>query len=85
MCALLVPERLDGYYLYSVFKSLTIIDKHLLNMSILALKTGAPNNEISILLKTVLTIFIKFPYFMETISLNETEQVVPSGKQRHAH
>lgn len=36
MCALLVPEQIDKFYSYSVFKSLSFIGQCPVNMNILA-------------------------------------------------
>jgi hypothetical protein len=38
---LLTPEQLNGFYLYSVFKILSIIDPCPVNLNILAPKIGA--------------------------------------------
>jgi hypothetical protein len=41
MCTSVDPERLDGFYSYSVFESLSIIGRCLLNMNILVPKIRA--------------------------------------------
>jgi hypothetical protein len=66
MCASLTPERLGGFYSYSIFKSLAIIGLCPgcpVNMNILALKPeafcdGPQKNRMAISSKTALTILI---------------------------
>jgi hypothetical protein len=41
MCAFLLPERLDGFYSYSVFKTLPVIGRFPINMNIPVTKIGA--------------------------------------------
>jgi hypothetical protein len=41
MCTSLVSERLEGFYFYSVFRSLSILGQCLVNINILAPKIGA--------------------------------------------
>jgi hypothetical protein len=45
MCASLAAEEFDGFYSYSVFKSLLIITQCLVKMNILAQKIGAPKMD----------------------------------------
>jgi hypothetical protein len=51
MCALLAPEQLDGFYSYSVFKSLSTTGRCQENMKILATKIWAIRFTWTILIK----------------------------------
>jgi hypothetical protein len=71
------PDRLDGFYSYSVFKSLSIIGLRWW-LRILKLKnqrpfTGTPP-------KTVLLILIIIQFFTEIISLNKYAQISSSRR-----
>jgi hypothetical protein len=63
MCISLGPERLNGFYLNSVLKSFSIIDRLSVNMNIPAAKTGTlqrgPQNKMATFPKTAATISIK--------------------------
>jgi hypothetical protein len=78
------PERLSGFYLHSVFKSLTIFDQYPVNMNISAEKQGpfkqVPKHKMVSFYKAALTISIKFWKFTENIPLNKTAQVLSSEK-----
>jgi hypothetical protein len=67
MCASLVPERLDGFYFYSVFYSLSIIGRCLANMNEQSnSKNKGPQHIIAIISKRAVTVLFK------TIGLNQT-------------
>jgi hypothetical protein len=73
--AALKPDSLDGFYPYSVLKSLSVISPCMVNMKQGLLKWSFKNKR-AILSKTALTILIEFQWFMETISLNKISYVV---------
>jgi hypothetical protein len=62
MSTSLGPERLNGFYLYSVFMSLSILDWLSVNMKIPAPKAGTlqrgPRNKMTIFPKTAVKILI---------------------------
>jgi hypothetical protein len=41
MCPSLAPERLDGFYSYSVVKSLSVRGQRLVNLNVISTKIGA--------------------------------------------
>jgi hypothetical protein len=64
MCVALLPEELDEFYSYLVFKSLPIIRQSPMNMNNLALKVGpfrwATGNKMTIFSKGTQMILNKF-------------------------
>jgi hypothetical protein len=79
---LLVPQRLGGFYSYSVTKSIFIIGQSPVNINILAQEIGAlhmvPKEQIGVSFEKVSNdnILVIFQCFMETLSLNKTAYVV---------
>jgi hypothetical protein len=84
MCASLAPERLYGFYSYSAFKSLSILDRCLVNVNILASRIVVHHRDlpenIEIYSKKVQIVLIQFQNTVETVTLNKIAQMIFSGK-----
>jgi hypothetical protein len=74
VCLWLAPERLDKSYLYSVFKSFSVIGQCPVNMNILVPKIESlqmgPRNKMATFSKKAPNISNQFQELMQTVTLN---------------